>query len=251
MRASLPMYLVAETKAAHNALWAGIRDRLRDEGLNAPKHLDHHAPLDLIWGSKTLALGHICNLPYRLRYRDKVTLIGASDYGLDGCPPGYYRSLFVVREDHPAEIPEDLDGATMAYSDEESQSGWGAAAIWARTNGIRIRPVSRTASHANAMTTVLAGSAEFASIDAKTFEILKQTNPATQYIRVIGATEPTPGITFITRKGQDPSPYQAAITGALADLAPRHAETLGLRGVVPLPTAAYDLPIPPDPGAFC
>lgn len=248
MIAGLPMYLCAENRAAHDAFWAGVRVRLREAGLKAPRLLRDDLPPEEIWAHPALVLSHICNLPYRLAFRDRVTRIAASDYPVPGCAPGYYTALFVVRDDHPAGSPEELDGATMAYNAPDSHSGWGAAALWARDRGITFLPVSRTASHANSLATVVAGTAEFATIDAWTFEVLKSIGRfEPNRVRVIGTTGPAPGMTFITRAGEDPAPYRAALDEALRALEPQHREHLGLRGFPVLPDAAYDIPLPPEP----
>ncbi|MDU8942729.1 phosphate/phosphite/phosphonate ABC transporter substrate-binding protein [Ovoidimarina sediminis] len=247
MIATLPMYLFPETRAGYEALWDGIRDALRDTAIDAPDALTHDIPPMDGWAAPDLVLGHICNLPYRARFRDRVTLIGAADFGLDGCGPGEYRALYVVRQDHPAETVEDLDGATMAYSEPLSHSGWGAAATEARAAGRRYRPTLQTGSHAGSAEAVSRGQAEFATIDAQTFRILARHTTLTRNLRVIGATEPSPGITFITRAGQDPAPYLAAINTAISGLSPLYKENLRMISAVSLPTSAYDLPLPPAP----
>ena len=102
MIASLPMYDRPETAAANDRLWAGIRDRLRAEGLPAPEALIHGAS-DLWpqWTSPDLVLSQTCGYPYRSRLHGQVLLVGTPDYGVDGCAPGHYRSVFVARADDP------------------------------------------------------------------------------------------------------------------------------------------------------
>ena len=247
MIASLPMYLFPETRSAHDEFWAAIRDRLRDFGIGAPERLNQDIELEEAWGAPDLVLGHICNLPWRAKFRDAVTVIGASDYGLEGCGPGEYRAVFVVRDDHEAESKRALDGARMAFSDAMSHSGWGAAATWALSEGIAIHPAMRTGSHVKSIDAVVSGMVDFATIDAQTFRILKRSMPKTAQLRVIGSTDPSPGITFITRGGEDPAPYREALLGALSSLNQGIRDQLGLRDVVPLPETAYDLPMPPTP----
>ena len=250
MIASLPMYLFPETRAAHDAFWVLVRDELRGRGIDAPEHLSQDArPYD-VWGADDLVLSHICSLPYRMNFKSEVTLVAASDYGLDGCPPGMYRALFVVREDHPAETPEDLNRATMALNSSDSNSGWGDAANWALARDLRFRPTVWTGSHQNSVRAVVAGEADFATIDAQTFRTLQRIDPATQSVRVIGATAPSPGMTFITRKGADPEPFRAALQSALENLPPRHRDILGLKGFPILPDESYEIPLPPPPEAW-
>ena len=250
MIAGLPMYLFPQTKAAHDAFWALVRDELRVRGIDAPKHLSHDAPPYDVWGADDLVLSHICSLPFRLRFKGEVTLIAASDYGLDGCSPGMYRALFIVREDHPAEAPTDLNRATLALNSSDSNSGWGDAANWALARDIRFRPTVWTGSHQNSVRAVAAGEADFATIDAQTFRTLQRIDPATKSVRVIGATAPSPGMTFITRKDADPEPFRDALQSALESLAPRHRDVLGLKGFPVLADEAYEIPLPPSPEAW-
>lgn len=240
------MYDFAETKSAHTAFWSLVRDHLRKARVRAPKNLsDTIAPMD-VWADEDLVLSHICSLPYRKHFRH-LTVIGASDYGLARCGPGEYRSLFIVRDDYSADLPEDLDGATMALNSDDSHSGWGAPATWAINRGMRFRPILWTGSHRHSLVAVVSGEVDFAAIDARSYEILKEIEPTARHVRVIGATDPSPGMTFVTREGQDPAPYLAALRHGIARVEDRHRRWLGLKDVIPLPVSAYDLPLPPDP----
>ena len=240
------MYWFAETRAAHLAFWRLVRDGLRKHGIAAPDDLDETASPHDLWSAPDLVLSHICNLPYRQAYRDRLTRIAASDYGLEGCAPGHYRALFIVHENHAAQSPEDLAGATMAYNSADSHSGWGAAGTWAMARGIRYRPAVETGSHRRSLAAVAERRADFATIDAQSFENLVRIDPAAKAVRVIGATDPSPGMTFVTRSGEDPTLYLAALRAAIEGLEDRHRQMLGLRDVVVLPDEAYDIPLPPD-----
>jgi len=244
------MYWFTETKAAHVAFWVLVRDHLRANGVKAPKSLNEMKSPYEVWSAQDLTLSHICSLPYRLEFKDKVTRIGASDYGLEGCGPGQYRALFIVRDDHPAENPEDLNAATMALNSDDSHSGWGDAANWAIARDIRFNPRRWTGSHQNSLGTVVAGGAEFCTIDARTFEVLKMIDPHTQLVRVIGATDPSPGMTFVTARGNDPAPFREAIRSAIASMEDRHRPMFGLKDIIALPDEAYDIPVPPDPRSW-
>lgn len=239
------MYDFPETRAAHDAFWALVRDRLRDAGCKAPDGLTHGADYNAAWGAPDLVLSHICNLPYRQSLRGHVTRIGASNYGLEGCTPGFYRSFYVVRADAVYETPGDLNGATMAINGPGSQSGWGAFVL--SGEHAVAPPVIVTGSHAMSIAAVAAGTVDFATIDARSFEILSEILPDTARVRVIGATPESPGMTFITRAGQPADVYLAALNAALDDIADVHRHWLGLKSVIALPDGAYDLPIPHAP----
>jgi ABC-type phosphate/phosphonate transport system substrate-binding protein len=249
MFAALPMYDRPDNRAAHDRLWGAIRDGLRARGVEAPEALDRKTFYSDGWARPDLTLGQICILPYRTKFVGKVTPIAAPDYGLEGCEPGYYRSLFVVRKEDPAERPQDLAGRPMAYSDALSQSGYGAVASWARKTGFRLNPALRTGAHIESVRAVASGKADFATIDAQTLRILTPTMPETHALKIIGATPPSPGMTFITALGNDPAPFRAAIGEAIAGLSPADASILGLRGIVVLPPEAYD-PVLTPPLSF-
>ena len=250
MFASLPMYARPQNAAAHDALWTLIRDGLRDRGIAAPDALDQDFRHVEGWGREDLVLGQICNLPYRAVFRDRVTAIGSADYDLPEVEPGQYFSQWVVRADDPAQRLEDCDGYRLAYNDALSHSGWGAAEANAERRGLRLLPHLSTGAHRASMQAVATGEADLASIDAVTWRMAKRWDPVTDKLRVIGRTDGSPGMTFITRPGQDPAPYFAAIAAAIADLDDAHRATLGLRAIVSLPTSAYDIPLASDPAGY-
>lgn len=250
MIASLPMYARASNKAAHDALWAFIRDGLRARDIPAPDALDHDIGHMESWAHPELVLGQICNLPLRAEFMDKVTVIGASDFGLEGCAPGYYRSAFVVRNDCPASDPLDLIDARFVCNEPLSQSGYGSAQLWAQAYGRQFRLFAETGSHRASIAAVSEGRADIAAIDAQTWWIECAEMRQTDALKVIGYTAPSPGMTFITRKGQNPRPYFDAITAAIAELPANAADVLGLRAIVDLGPDAYDMPFPPKPVAI-
>lgn len=247
MHANLPMYDRAETSAAHDALWALIRDGLRARGLAAPEALDRTVGHMEGWARPDLVLSQICNLPWRARFRGRVTLIGASDYGLPEAEPGEYYSLFVVRAGDPAQRLADCANHRFAYNEALSNSGWGAPVQTAAAQGIALNPAIGTGAHVESLRAVAEGRADLAAIDAVTFRNCRRWEPAAVRLRVIGRTFASPGQSFITRAGEDPLPYRAAISDAIAALAPGDRDALGLKGIVVLPEAAYDLPLPPAP----
>lgn len=246
MIASLPMYARPSNRAAHDTLWRAIGAGLQERGIAAPAHLDHAVGHVDVWKRSDLVLGHICNLPYRLAFQDRVTRIGASDYGLDDCPAGYYRSVFVVRQTAKGNRPADFAAQRFAYNDIHSQSGFGAAQVWAAQRDFQFNAVLPTGGHWASITAVAQDEADIATIDAQTWRMAQQEHPDAQALRVIGATDPSPGMTFITAGQVDPAPYFAAITQAITVLGPETARVLGLKGIIALPDEAYNLPYPPQ-----
>ena len=67
-------------------------------------------------------------------------------------------------------------------------------------------------------------------------------------LKVVGLTDPTPGLPYITALGRDPDPIRAATQGAIAALTAADRDILGLRGLVRIPVESYlAVPNPPSP----
>ena len=247
MFASLPMYAAPHAAAAHQALWAGVRDRLRARGIDAPETLDQTTPPIEGWSRPDLLLGQICNLPYRAHFRDRVQILGLADYAVEGAAPGFYYSVMIVRRDDPARSLEECAGYRFALNDVLSNSGWQMPLRAAAAAEVALRPHLVTGSHAASLAAVAEGRADLAAIDAISWDRVLGHDPAREAVRVLARTEPTVGMTFVTGPTQEAGPIRDALAAAIADLAPGHRETLGLRGLVPPPEGAYDLPPPPPP----
>jgi len=245
MIASLPMYDRPANATAHDALWALIRDNLRDAGITAPDALDRETDYMAGWARPDLVLGQICNLPLRSKFRDNVSMIGTADYGLSGCPRGHYNSVFIVRRDAKGTDPTEFATARFAANSLMSHSGYGAAQAWAMARGFTFAPPLVTGAHGKSLEAVATGVADIAAIDAQTWRMQQHDRAHVANVKVIGVTPSSPGMTFITRLGQDTAPYFAAIADALNRLPQLATETLGLRGIHRLPEADFDLPLPP------
>ena len=116
MIASLMMYLRPETAGATARYWALIRDELATRGIAAPEELSNEVEEFAVWKAENLILSQTCGMPYRLCLHDCVTLIGTPDLGVEGCLPGHYNSVFVVRADDPRETISDFRTARFAYN---------------------------------------------------------------------------------------------------------------------------------------
>jgi ABC-type phosphate/phosphonate transport system substrate-binding protein len=251
MIASLGMYDRAETAAANDRLWAGIRDGLRARGIAAPEALTRgEGAYWAAWQAPDLVLSQTCGFPYRARLHGRVTLIGTPDYGVEGCPPGHYRSVFVTRADDPRALA-DFDGLPLAYNEGLSQSGWAAPQNHAAGLGLRLRPGLCTGGHRLSALAVAEGRADLAALDAVTWEMLRRWEPAAPRLRVVAVTEPTPGLPYIAAAGADGAATFDAVAEAIAALSPGDRETLQLRSLIRIAPEAYlAVPVPPTPEAL-
>lgn len=247
------MYDFGAARAANDRLWALTRDALRDHGLPAPDGLTRgEAAYWDAWQSPDLLLSQTCGYPYRARLHDRVTYVATPDYGVGGCPPGHYCSVFVARADDARAALAEFDGAPFAYNEDLSQSGWAAPQTHAASLGIRLPPALQTGGHRLSARAVAEGRADIAALDAVTWALMQDDHPAlVARLKPLAQTAPTPGLPCITAKGADPAPLVAALADAVAALTPADRATLHLKGLTQIPLQAYlAVPNPPAPAQF-
>jgi len=246
--ASLPMYDRPEAQGANDRLWDKLRDRLRTQGVAAPECLTRTGDLWDHWQAPDLLLSQTCGLPFRARLHTQVTLVASPDYGIEGCAPGYYRSVLIARASDRRSSVEAFSAASLAINDALSQSGWGAIWEHARDRGISLRPGLETGGHRESALAVAEGRADWASIDAMTWRMIARWDDWATGLKVIGQTRPTPALPFITRPGQDSALLRGTLAAAIAALDPSDRDCLSLRGLATIPAEDYlAVPIPPSP----
>lgn len=189
-----------------------------------------------------LVLGQTCGMPYRQRLHDRVSLIGTPDYGVEGCPPGYYRSVIVVRMDDSREALREFQGAVCAVNAADSESGY--AAIMRAAEAIPgcdpfFHSTPYTGSHAASIGAVSAGEADIAAIDAVTWRFATRFEAAARELRVLCMTDPTPGLPYISARGRDRAPLAEAVVAGIAALDGYVRDALGIVGFVPTSPADY------------
>lgn len=252
MIASLPMYDLPDCRPANDRYWALIRDRLRSAGLAAPDALSRGMPDFMAhWQRPDLVLSQTCGYPFRAMLQGKVTLIGTPDFGLEGCPPGYYRSLFVVRAGDARGDMAAFKDARFAYNDAMSQSGWAAAQTHAAGLGFRFKPALQTGGHALSARAVLDGVADIAAIDAMTWRLLQRNDAGMAGLRVVGRSDPTPCLPYIAALGAKHRRVFDAVAAAVVALDAVDRELLGIQRLLYIPPVAYlAVPNPASPEAI-
>ncbi|MEP1519753.1 PhnD/SsuA/transferrin family substrate-binding protein [Ascidiaceihabitans sp.] len=236
MIAFLGMYDMPYATAATDALWRNISETLDD----APNDLTRGGDAWDIWQNPDLLLAQTCGLPYRAHLHAKVQLVGTPDYAIEGCPPGFYRSVIVVRKDDPAQALCDLEHRNMAYNEGLSQSGWAAPVAHFKQAGIAFETGPATGGHALSAQSVAEGHADFAALDALTWRMLHRQDPAlVKQLRVIDKTVPTPGLPYITSHSADADMIARAVQAGIKATTPEDLGLLHLKGLVHIPKAAY------------
>lgn len=247
--AALGMYDRIETAQANDHLWMLMRDCLRDMGHDAPDTLTRgDGAFWDSWLSPDLLISQTCSLPFRAKLAGEVQLIATPDYGLEGCPAGHYRSVYIARREDGFDQLEDVAGLDFAYNEALSHSGWAAPYADHAARGLVLRPTLRTLGHRASALAVAQGRADYAAIDALTWEMICQYDEFAAALQVIGQTPTSPALPYISALGRDAAAIRAALAQAVAALPPHCREVLHLRGIVDIAPQEYlALPIPPAP----
>lgn len=237
MIASLPMYDLPATRAANDSFWQTLRGLLG----RGPRDLNRTTSLYDQWCHPDLLLSQTCGMPYRLKLRDHVQLVGTPDYGIAGCPPGYYRSHLIVREADQTDGLADYQTATVARNDALSQSGWAAFRnAWAAEGLTEFEgAVLDTGSHRASAMAVAEGSADIAAIDAVTWALIARDTGDTKGLRILQSTPPTPGLPLITGPKRDAQALYQTVDRAIAVLPVSVRDTLMLKGLVHITATDY------------
>lgn len=246
--ANARMYGVAPgAVAAWRALFGHVAERSRV----ALEIIDHAFPAKLseLWARADLGCTFICGWPYSRGVADVIPIAApvVADARAGGRP--VYWTDIVVRADNPATMLEDLRGQTIAYTVEDSQSGFnalrhflrgvpGPKPVFAREHGPVFTP-------RRAIEAVISGEADAGPVDSYAHALLQLYAPElTDRVRVIAQTASTPCPLLVASAGLDAGRV-AALRGAFLrlhdDLAARPLlSALGLRGFAePLPSDAY------------
>ncbi|MFW8634104.1 phosphate/phosphite/phosphonate ABC transporter substrate-binding protein [Cribrihabitans pelagius] len=244
MIAHLAMYDRPETAAANDRLWDLVRARLG----GGPERLTRDADMWEVWQSPDLLLSQTCGCPYRTRLYGRVQLVGAPDYGLAGCPPGHYNSVFIARKADAGQPLSAFAGRAFAYNEALSQSGWAAPMVHLHARNLLPGALVETGGHRASALAVAEGRADFASLDALSWEMIRRYDAFAGGLCELERTAPTPALPYITAPGQDAGALFTALEAAIRGLDADSRETLNLQGLVQIPAAGYlAVPTPPGP----
>ncbi|MFC6636438.1 PhnD/SsuA/transferrin family substrate-binding protein [Sulfitobacter sp. JBTF-M27] len=239
MIASLMMYARPELEAAHRRYWALIRHSLAARGIDAHETLSNDIEEFAVWEAPDLILSQTCGMPYRLSLHGKVQLVGTPDFGVEGCPQGYYRSAIVVRADDARLDLAAFRDARFAYNQTISQSGYAAPYAVAQRHGFWFANREQSGGHIKSAKAVAEGHADIAAIDAVTWRFIERYDDFARHLRVLEWTPATPGLPYITALNMNAARIFDAVSDAIAQLATDDRETLSLRGLVSIEAADY------------
>ncbi len=247
MIAQLGMYDRPETAAANDRFWSLIRMQL-DEG---PATLTRDEDFWNIWHNPDLLFSQTCGMPYRTRLHGLVQLIGTPDYGLPGCPPGYYYSVLVAHKDKAGAHLHSFEGAKFAYNEALSQSGWAAPICHFNAAEIKMGTLLETGGHLASAQAVAEGRVDIAGLDALTWELIQKHDSFASDLTLIARTKPTPTLPFVTSQHQNAARLFAAVTNAIDGLTDKDRDALHLKSLVYIKAQDYlAIPTPKSPSEY-
>lgn len=240
---SFGMYDWPEARVEIDARWQSLSARLVKAGLDAPAVLVRSnaelpavpggirtgdgsllAPdpasldpedLDLraVWHHPRLLLAEICHGVLDHEEFPGTELVGQLDYGgIPGCSGTQFASALVCRSRELAALlqatPENLRGLRFAFNAFDSLSGYQSVRDDFAQRSIDIAAdctLVETGSHRASVHAVVSGKADFAAIDARSWQLALQHDAAAATLFVFGWTNQRLGIGLITRRPHAPS----------------------------------------------
>ncbi len=239
MIACLPMYDRAALREATDALWAEIAVGLREQGVTPPQILSRLDDYTQMWDDPGLLLGMTCGKPYRDGLYRTTHLVGTFDYGLKGCPRGYYQSYIIAGAAIPADSLQDLAGHRFAFNGTNSESGYACVERAVGTLANFCGEMICSGGHQYSVEMVADGASDFAAIDAVTWRYVQNEAPGlAARVRIVASTPAVAGLPLITRQFDLVPHLSFAVTRALAT-ATDAAARLGISGLVYIPHETY------------
>ena len=221
--ASLPMYDPPELRAANDALWKAIADRLAAAGLpSVPDRLTRSDDLAALWRRKGLLLGQTCGYPLMTDLAGRFVLVTTPVYRAEGCRGPFHSSAIVVASSSSAGNLDELRGSRCAVNDWDSNTGMNllrARVAPLAGRGRFFGSVVTSGSHRQSLALVAAGAAEIAAIDCVTLALLRRIDPAlTSAVRILAWSAPSPALPMITGADTEPKTVEL-LRSVLADVA--------------------------------
>ena len=206
-----------------------------------------HEELMNMWRSNHTELSQSCGLPFVEDLHEYVDVIGTFLWTDVSDAHGRYQTVIVAREALNVLNVAELGGLRPVVSNTQSLSGWcslGVAIAEVTNDSSFVRPFVQSGGHARSLQMLQDNNADFASIDAATFRLLKRhRSKLTNGLRLIGRGPVVPATPLHVSKTRAASlsDVSNAVSGVLdrPDLQSALAD-IGISGFVRLANSDYD-----------
>ncbi|WP_259779931.1 phosphate/phosphite/phosphonate ABC transporter substrate-binding protein [Aestuariispira ectoiniformans] len=210
MFASLPMYDFQPVAEATAAIWSALRTEIlaRKPDLDIPvNYARAEAIPDLLahWCDPALLFSQTCGYPLTHALRGKVRYLATPVYTAPGCSDaGDYCSFLLVRQDAPFQSFNDIRGASFAFNERGSQSGFNTVR-WMTQAAAGCDPdeffsaISESGGHRWSMAMVSEGEADLCAIDCVTYALIARFAPEeVSNLRILEQSPVAPALPYIT-----------------------------------------------------
>ncbi len=223
--AGLPMYDLAELRAATDSWWSGLARALRREGIeDVPERLTRGHFTSAIWWAPDLLLSHACGYDIVGEHRDRLAYVATPCFMAPGCEGTHYSSHIVVPAGARTDSLEDLRGKHCVINGYASHSGCNAlrrAIAPLAQNGRFFESVTVSGSHVASLELMASGQADVAAIDCIVHALLARFRPhLVKEVRIIARTISAPVGPYVTRNGASDdfiARLRAGLMRAMAD----------------------------------
>ena len=247
---SLPMYDFPEVRTSTILLLEALAEALELCGERAhfetPESLTHEGLMDF-WRSSETVLSQSCGLPFVENLHEFVDVIGTFMWTDVSDTRGRYQTVIIAREELTVSSVSELDGLLPVVSNTQSLSGWcslGVALAEAKIDQKSVKPYVLSGGHARSLQMLQDGDADFASIDAATFRLLKRHRPElTKDLNLVGRGPVVPATPIHVSKTRSASLDEISEAVASVFVRPELQAALfdiGIGGFVRLANSDYD-----------
>ena len=207
--ASLPWYDLPSTHTSIDQFWQTLARAMRDCKLEqVPAQLDRSTPLAQQWANPNLLISQCCGPDLFTPAAAQLQVIARPVFDDLDCDAGYYFSHIIAAPDYSG------GPARLAVNSLSSRSGHGALLEWCEQQSISMQSLSISGSHQGSLAALREGRADFAAIDAHSWNLLQEKD-----LCIVGRSAQALAPPYVTHVGNTArrEQLQQALAQAISD----------------------------------
>lgn len=244
--ASLPWYDLTATQHQLDNFWQTMRaclsveiaDQLAGQSygqrsessvIELPEQLDRQTPLDQQWQSRALLISQCCGPDLFTPQASELVAVARPVFSDLDCRPGNYFSHIVT-----AASPR--SGKRLVVNSPSSRSGCNALLEWFDAQGWQADQYLVSGSHEASLQLIREGRADYAAIDAHSWNLLSQTE-ADNGVVIIDQSSEAPAPPYVTHRANPLS--TDILLSALQQSVALNGQQLGIIDILPTDIEVY------------